>query len=343
MPTSSIKPSSGYTLVELLISMLLGLFLLVGVYQVNVTNKQANNLQKALQQTQKNGRFAVDSLSYAIKTAGYSGFYGSFSTGVENLLNTPTNQKWNISVPVSGFNDVASSDTIAGITGFKADTDVLLLKGMSGNVVSVISNDSSDTVISATIDAFATGDIVVVSDADQASVFQATDVSIDATTTTMTLTAGAATPGNSALLNNSYNSDSDISKYELQMFYIKDGRNGSPALFKASLTSVAGAIQMQEEEFASDIKDLQINYGIDNNADQVMDEYKDASTITDWSELVSINVVLLANSHKDNVVPAANSFSFDTSLVTFTKDSVAATGADRRLKRVFRTYMPLRN
>ena len=341
--TSLIKTSSGYTLVELLISMMLGLFLLTGVYQVNLSNQKANKLQKALQQTQKNGRFAIDSLSYAIKTAGYSGFYGSLSAGVENLINTPTDEKWDISIPVSGYNNVASTDTIAGITGFLPNTDVLLLKGMSGNVVPVISNTNPDTLIAATTTAFSIGDIVVVSDADQASVFQANNITIDSTTTTMTLVAGSGTPGNSLLLNNSYNSDSDISKYEVQMFYIKNGRNGSPALFKATLVSNSGVVQMQEEEFASDIKDMQISYGIDSNADQIMDQYDDASAITDWKKLISLNVVLLANSSKDNVVLESSSFSFDTSLVTFTKDTVASTNADKRLKRVFRTYMPLRN
>ena len=342
-PTSLIKTKAGYTLVELLISMLLGLFLLTGVYQVNLSNQKANNLQKALEQTQKNGRFAIDSLSYAIKTAGYSGFYGSLSAGVENLLNTPTDEKLDISIPVSGYNNVANADTIAGITGFKPDTDVLLLKGMCGNVVPVISNTNPDTLIAATTTAFSLGDIVVVSDADQASVFQANNIATDSTTTTMTLVTGSGTPGNSLLLNNSYNSDSEISKYVVQMFYIKDGRNGSPALFKATLVSISGVVQMQEEEFASDIRDMQISYGIDSNADQIMDQYNDASAITDWKELISINIVLLANSKKDNVVLENSSFSFDTSLVTFTKDTVAATDADKRLKRVFRTYMPLRN
>ena len=342
-PLPLIKASSGYTLVELLISMMLGLFLLTGVYQVNITHQKSNKLQKALEQTQKTGRFAIDNLSYAVKTAGYSGFYGSLSTGVENLLNTPTDEKWDISIPVSGYNNVASTDKIAGITGFQINTDVLLLKGMSGNLVSVISNTNSDTLIAATTSDFSLGDIVVVSDVDQASIFQASKVNVKASTTTMTLVTGSGTPGNSLLLNNSYNSDSDISKYEVQMFYIKKGRNGSPALFKAILVSNAGVVQMQEEEFASNIKDMQISYGIDTNADQMMDQYNDASAITDWGKLTSINIVLLTNSNKDNVVLESSSFSFDTSLVTFTKDKVASVDADKRLKRVFRTSMPLRN
>lgn len=342
-PTSSAFLASGYTLVELLVSMFLGMFLLVGAYQVSLTNKQANRLQKTLQQTQKNGRFAIDNLSYAIKTAGYSGFYGNLSSGVENLLNTPTNEKWDISISTSGFNNVSSSDTIAGITGFIPNTDVLLLKGMNSNSVPVVSNADPSTLVAATNGAFSAGDVVVVSDVNQASVFQVNTVSSAATTSTLSLVAGGSAPGNSALLSNSFNSEAEIGKYDVQLFYIKNGRNGTPSLFKTALMSTGGVLQLQEIELASDIVDMQISYGIDNNNDQILDEYKDASTVTDWNQLISINVALLASSNEDNIVTEANSFSFDANLVTFKRDTVAATGADRRLKRVFRTYVPLRN
>ena len=105
-------------MVELLVAMFLGMFLLTGAYQVSMTNKQANRLQTTLLQTQKNGRFATDNISHAIKTAGYSGFYGNLSDGVENLLNTPTDERWDISIPARGFNNVSDSETIADVSGF---------------------------------------------------------------------------------------------------------------------------------------------------------------------------------------------------------------------------------
>jgi len=342
-PNISASYSSGYTMLELVVSMLLGLFLLTGAYQVSITNKKANRLQTTLLQTQKNGRFAIDNISYAIKTAGYSGFYGNLSSGVENLLNTPANVTWDISVPTSGFNNVSSGDSISGITGFTPNTDVLLLKGMNSNTVPVINNADSSTLVVASSDAFSAEDVVVVSDVNQASVFQVKTVSSDATTSTLTLDTGGSTPGNSALLSNSFNSAAEISKYDVQIFYIKDGLNGSPSLFKTALMNTGGTLQLQEIELASDISDMQISYGVDNNNDQILDEYKDASTITNWDQLISINVALLASSNADNILPDATSFSFDADLVTFTRDTVATTGADRRLKRVFRTYVPLRN
>ena len=343
--SKSLLQSSGYSLVELMLAMVIGLFLLTGAFQITQANKRNNVLQKTLQQVQKDGRFAINHLSYAIKTAGYSGFYGTFSNSVENLINTPTNNKWKISEPVRGFNDVANTDSIAGITGFKKDTDVLLVKGMTTNTVSVISNVDSSTIEIDADSGYSAGDLVVVSDVDQASLFQVDAVVVDATTETSTLSiaSGSGTPGNSALLANDYNSDAEIGKYNVQLFYIKNGRNGSPALFSSSLANSSGAVSLQENELVSDIKDMQISYGVDTNNDQIVDSYSDASAVADWSQLVSINLVLLASSNKDNVVPEKNSFSFDADLVSFVKDATAATDADKRLKRVFRTYVPLRN
>lgn len=340
---SSVNLSLGYSLVELLISMSLGVFLMTGVFQVNQTNQKSHDLQKALEQTQKNGRFAIDNLSYAIKTAGYSGFYDSFTSGVENLLNLPNNTKWNISNPTVGFDNVPSSRTIIGITGFTPNTDVLLLKSMSRNVVPVVNNANSNTIVAATNIAFSAGDIVVVSDVDQASIFQANNINIAGNNTTLSFAVGAGNPGNSKLLANSFNSSAEISKYDLQMFYIKAGRNGSPALFKAIMVNTAGVTQLQESELVSDIRNMQIIYGIDNNNDQVIDAYEDASVVADWKNLISINIALLANSSRDNILPEKSSFGFNTSRITFVKDASASSLADKRLKRVFRTSLPLRN
>ena len=337
------KRIAGYTLVELMIAMSIGLFLIGGSFQITQTNKKSTRLQKNLQQTQNNGRFAINNLSYAIKTAGYSGFYMDLSDGVENLINTPTDAKWDISTPVSGFNNVANSKTIAGVTGFIPNTDVLLLKGMESDVLPVFTNNDSSTIEVSKDNNFSNGDIVVITDTDQASLFQIGSIATDSTKSTLTLTTGGSTPGNATLLSNSFNSESQISLYSLQLYYIKAGMSGEPALFTTSLSNSSGTIQVQEKELVSNIDNMQLNYGIDNNDDQVVDEYKDASTITNWSQVVSINVALLASSHGDNIVPKKSSYSYDADLVTFVADSTPSNTANKRLKRIFRTYIPLRN
>jgi len=339
----SIRTSSGYTLIELLVAMTLGLFLMTGVFQLNSSNQKTSRLQDSVAQTQKNGRFAIDSIAYAVKTAGYSGYYKDLSAGVENVLNTPADIMLDASVPVSGFNNINSTDNIAGVTGFIQGTDVLLLKSMNQSTVPVLANPATDQLNVDTAGAFSDGDILVVSDLDQASVFQVNTATTVGTQTNLTLVAGGTTPGNATLLANSYTTQAEVGKLDTQMFYIKNGQNGTPSLFKTTLFNNLGVAQLQEIELTSDIKNMQILYSVDTNNDNIVDLNQDASAVVNWNQVIGINVALLATSNKDNVMPEKSSFTFDTNLVTFNRDAVAAAGADRRLKRVFRSYMRLRN
>lgn len=337
--------SSGYTLIELMVAMVIGLFLMAGVFQLNLSNQKTSRLQDSMTQTQKNGRFAIDALSYAIKTAGYSGFYKDLSSGVDNVLNNPADEIWDISKPVSGYNNINNTDVIGGVTGFVDGTDILLFKSMSQNTVSVLANAAADNLVVDTANAFAIGDIVVISDIDQASLFQVSKAELIAadTQTKLTLETGGATPGNSTALTNSYNTRAEIGRLETQMFYIKNGQNGTPALFKTTLFNNAGAAQLQEIELSSDVSNMQVSYSVDTNNDTIIDASLDAAAVADWNQVVGINIALIAISHEDNVVPEKTSFSFDSNLVTYTRDAVATANADRRLKRVFRSYLRLRN
>lgn len=341
--TLSAHSSLGYTLIELMVAMAIGLLLMTGVFTLNQSNQKTTLIQQSLAQTQKNGRFAIDSLSYAIKTAGYASFYKDLSVGVESLLNNPADIMLDASVPIRGYSDINSSDDIAGVTGFIQGSDVLILKSMSQTTYPVASNLATNTLIIDAVNVFATGDIVIVSDIDQASLFQVNAANTVGAQTTLTLVTGGTTPGNLVLLGNSYDTQAELGKLETQMFYIKNGQNGKPSLFKTVLFNNLGVAQLQEIELASDIKNMQISYSVDMNNDNVVDNSLDASAVTDWSQVIGVNVALLATSNKDNVVPDKNSFSFDNNLVTFSKDAVAATGADRCLKRVFRSYVPVRN
>ena len=50
----------GLTLVELMVAMLLGVFLIGGVMQIFISSKQTYRMQENLSRLQENGRFALD-------------------------------------------------------------------------------------------------------------------------------------------------------------------------------------------------------------------------------------------------------------------------------------------
>lgn len=62
----------GFTLVELMIAMVLGLFLVGGVLSVFLSNSQTYRTNEALSRVQENGRFALEFLASDLRHAGFS-------------------------------------------------------------------------------------------------------------------------------------------------------------------------------------------------------------------------------------------------------------------------------
>ena len=62
-----------FTLIELMIAMLIGVFLMAGVIQIFLSAKQAYRLQENLSRLQENGRFAMDIITKDIRSAGFMG------------------------------------------------------------------------------------------------------------------------------------------------------------------------------------------------------------------------------------------------------------------------------
>jgi type IV pilus assembly protein PilW len=65
------SPQRGFTLIELMIAMLIGVFLMGGVIQIFLSAKQAYRLQENLSRLQENGRFAMDMIAQDTRMAGY--------------------------------------------------------------------------------------------------------------------------------------------------------------------------------------------------------------------------------------------------------------------------------
>ncbi|MCK4493007.1 MAG: prepilin-type N-terminal cleavage/methylation domain-containing protein, partial [Methylococcales bacterium] len=64
---------SGMTLIEIMIAMLIGVFLLGGVMQIFMSSRQSYRMQDNLSRMQENGRFAMDFLTRDIRMADYQG------------------------------------------------------------------------------------------------------------------------------------------------------------------------------------------------------------------------------------------------------------------------------
>jgi type IV pilus assembly protein PilW len=68
---NSLPPQQGFTLIEIMISLLLGVFLLGGVIGVFLNTKQTYRVQDGLSRLQENGRYAMEFMGRDIRMADY--------------------------------------------------------------------------------------------------------------------------------------------------------------------------------------------------------------------------------------------------------------------------------
>lgn len=82
----------GFSLVEIMIALLIGLFLLEGILQMFSASQQTYRMQSNLARLQENGRFALDFLARDIRMASYWGCMTSSTadiSGTEGAVNVP--------------------------------------------------------------------------------------------------------------------------------------------------------------------------------------------------------------------------------------------------------------
>lgn len=340
---------AGFSIIELLVASGIGMFIVMGVMTLYASNKDTYRLQESMSYVQRNGNFALDRLRRSIQEAGYSGFYPSYIDGVENALTSPTDAKWNIVQPITGYESVTATDDYLGITGLIAGSDAIALKTMK-STTNLISASTSSTAILDTASGYATGDIIIMTDQDQASMFQAINADNASTPgqTTVTITATTTpAPGNAAVLGNTFGVNATVGKLDSVLYYLKNGTGSRPALFEARLiTSADNAPTMSEKELISNVEDMQIVYGVDTDLDGDIDNYSTASTVTtntQWGNVRNVGVSLLLASERDNISQAPNSYSFNATKFNFIEDAVTADGADRRMRRAFTTYITMKN
>ncbi len=80
----------GFTLIELMISLTLGLVIMLAAMQLLLTNQMSFNLQSGMGNVQENGRFALDYINSTVRSAEYSQDIANPTVGIvtdENVSN----------------------------------------------------------------------------------------------------------------------------------------------------------------------------------------------------------------------------------------------------------------
>ncbi|WP_078121902.1 PilW family protein [Thiosocius teredinicola] len=331
----------GLTLVELMISVALSLLLLAGVMVLFSGNKTSHRMQEGMSTLQDSGRYAVTAIKRDINAAGFGGCISSSQDPILIAASPlPYVREYRDGQLVAGENDV-SGRTIEG-EPVTDGTDVLQIRGPLGSAVFYVKQRVSaipPIVVQGDASAFATGDYLVVSDCVHTEIFKASSVSVTTGPPASTTIAHASSHNDrGGIFQTKMGSDSVVMRLSTHTYFIAP----------SSWTNASGATVLSlyratgdgsPDELLQGVEDMQVTYGIDSNGDGGVDSFRDAASVTDWTQVASVNVSLLVNS-VDNASDTLASYRYSpVGSAAITPSNTA----DRLMRQEFTAVLTARN
>lgn len=285
----------GISLVEVMISMTLGLIVTAAIVQIYTSTRRNQVVQESLAGRQEAARFAAQLIERDAKMAGFRGClrdvgnvsnslvdpddflndYGQFVTGFD----AAANGAWNPGLPatISDANPVDGSDVLTLRT---ADDPggVFLTADMATDESDMVTRDDLGTV------PLAAGDIAVVTDCGGAAVFQVTNFNA-ASGDIVHETGGAFVPGNATKdLDRRFPAGSQVFRVRTTSYFI------APSTAGAGLALWRRDGQGDAVELAQGVENMQVLYGENVGGSRI---YRTADEVDDWQNVVSLQVSLL--------------------------------------------------
>lgn len=332
----------GLTLVELMISLTLGLLITLAIGYLYTGSRQTYRVNDNVARMQENGRYAMEMIGRDLRMAGYWGCASGLVSAPVNTLNNNSDYAYDFGKPVQGHEAIGTNSWSppldASILGALAGTDVLTLRTTFGKGIRVLQHPGGTPPGSADLkvsvgSGLVAGDIVLVSDCRDAAVFQITNINTSAGMDNVVHNTGIGAPGNATKALGKEYVGGEIMRITTVTYYIRPNAAGRPALYRLSRGTA--------EELVENVENMQVTYGVDTDGDQAVDVYRTANNVTDWGAVRSVRVRLLLVSPDDNLAEAPQTYSFVDTDGDGVPNSVTAT--DRRLRYVFTSTIGLRN
>jgi type IV pilus assembly protein PilW len=317
----------GFTLVELMVSMLLGLIIIGGATAVIVANRQSYRTNEGLSQLQESARTAFELMARDIRQAGVTGC-DSKGKVANVVLTSPTAwwQNWFVLRGFAGDQNDGAATFGTGAMQRVAGTDSLHAQGLDGNGIAVqLHTPSAATIrLNAGTMSIAAGDILMACDFEQSTIFMA--ASYNTTTNTIShassaagsprnCTAGLGHPTNCTTANlHTYKPGSQVARLmAVDWFVGNNGRGDGRSLYRWRMGAA------QPDEMVAGVSAMNLRY-----LEEGEDDFGQEADVNNWANVTAVEVQLTIDSADRNIAsdPAVNS---------------------GRLQRVFTNVITLRN
>jgi type IV pilus assembly protein PilW len=356
------KRQDGFSLVELMVAVTLGLIVLGALLGLFAGTRTANRSTTGIANLTDGGRFAIDFISQSGRIAG---FYACNSAARQaTILNAgATPLPYSFANPIGGFEAAATNPGSALVLAPRPEvadgnagdwlgildaalagrpvkgSDVLVVRsslprtGLAPALpvyVTAIADGADNFQVNAP-GTLVTGQLAVISDCVKAVTFQIT--AFDGVNVFHDV--GGPAPGNAAsALPISFSAGAQVMPITTTVYYIGVGADGDGALFVMDLN---GTGAFTARELVPDVENMQVLYGLDITGNQTSYQYLTADQVVNWPQVASIRVAVLAASPAGSV-PAPTVAPVFNLLGT----SVTAP-VDTRSRQVFDTMITVRN
>lgn len=312
-----------------MVALVVSLILIAGVIQIFVGTRQTYRFQDALARVQENGRFAVEAIGRDARLAGYAGCTSLISVTPRVLAPTVPAIEYSRNNYVEGLASVAAGNPFGALPG----TDVITLRMIAPNTarVDVDMGNLTELTLGANPLGFQVNDLLAIADCNNIDIFRVDGM------------AGLDITPNEDL-SKAYLRNSLVGRYREVSYFIADGADGQPALWRRELLGVGGggALQWDETELFQGVEDLWLRYGVDINNDGTPNIYVQGDAVpdingdgvADWGRVRAMRISLLLASNEDNVIGAPQPVDF--------RGDVIVPG-DNRFRQVLNTTIGLRN
>lgn len=322
----------GLSLVEMLVAMAVGLVLLGGIYQVFFSTTTTAQVQENNSRIQENGRFAIEIIKKDVRMAGYMGCANLNNVKVNVVANSPPVNLFEASTVLRGYE--GGNGWANKPAHFVPGTDVIEIH--SASPLSVTLDEKLGTVnanikLSSNPGGVKAGDVLFVSDCNNADVFRATSVSSGGGKTTIAHASNANTSNN---LSTTYGTDAEVMSFVSSTYFIGTNAAGNPSLFRRDQDGNGIGLT---DELVEHVETMQFLYGVDADGDRVVDDYVAANAVGDWQNVLSVKLALLLRGPTE-----VHRGELNTTTYSFYGSTIDPPD-DRRVRQLFTATVGIRN
>ena len=295
----------GLTLVELMIALMLGLLVVGSASAIFISNRQTYRATEGLGRVQENGRIAFEMMARDLREAGGNPCGNADRKEPLKIVNVlqPTSNWWaNWNNGIIGFDAAMTPAPANRIAGTDA---VALMSGDSSSGVTVVSHNptSARFQVNTTNHSLNDGDIAIICDWRQASLFQVTGAQPGINTNIVHNPGGSVSPGNCSkglgyanppkcTTNGTpyeYGANSMIVRLHAVRWFVGSTAGGVRSLFRSTLVNQGGVLLVRDQQIAEGVNNMQLQYLLEGGAG-----YVDATAVpaNRWNDVTAVRVML---------------------------------------------------